>query len=138
MDDAALFFRRALRVQCHEPFKDFGIRRSVWPAVGGGHGGVEFVVQTFERGNQSPVVDKFFLFRERFPGADFIEDVVKAGERDAVLGLHLFAVRVQRFRQFADARFLFFPAQRKRKRIKAIRLYINRVVAVSNPSPRRN
>ena len=39
----------------------------------------------------------------------FFEDVVKAGERDAGFGLHLFAVRVQRFRQFADAAFSFFP-----------------------------
>ncbi len=57
MDDAALFFGGALGVQSHEAFADFGGGQRHGPAVGGGDGGIQFVVQSFEHGDEAPVVD---------------------------------------------------------------------------------
>ena len=81
-------------------------------------------------------MDQFFLVGEFFTGADFFEDVVKAGEREAVLGLDALAVRVQFLRQFADGLFLRLAAKRKRKRIKAIAICCRRGSS-SNASRRR-
>ena len=119
VDDAAFFLGGALGVQGDEPFQNFRVGQGGGPAVGGEHGGVEVVVQLFQDGDEAGVVDDFFLVGEFFTGADFFEDVVKAGEREAVLGLDALAVRVQFLRQFTDGLFLRLAANWKRKRIEA-------------------
>ena len=61
MDDTALFLGGAFGVQGHEAFDDFGVGERDRPAVGGEHGGVQFVVQLFEHGHEALVMDEFFL-----------------------------------------------------------------------------
>jgi hypothetical protein len=55
----------------------------------------------------------------------FFKRVLKAGEREAVPGLHPLPVRVQFLRQFADAFFLRLAAKGKGKRIKTARFIVN-------------
>ena len=74
------------------------------PAVGGGDGGVEFVVELAEDRDEAVVVDGLFLGGEGASGAEGGEDVVHRREREAgVLGLDAFAVGVECFAQGPDA-----------------------------------
>jgi len=108
------FLGDALGVHGDESFKNFRVRQIGRPAVGGEHGGIEVVVQLFEHGHQPFVVDQFFLVGEFFTGADFFKDVVKAGEREAVLAWRACGVRPIP-PQFTDGLFLRLAAKRKRK-----------------------
>ncbi len=104
VNDAALFLRCPFRVQFHEALQNLGIGQGGGLAVGGEDGGVEIVVELLEDGHQPLVVNELFLVGERFPGAEFFEDVVKAGEGEAVLRLHALAVRVEFFGQLAECK----------------------------------
>ncbi len=94
-DEAARFLGGALGVQGHEARQDFLVAQRPRPAVGVRHGAVEVVVELLEDGDEARVVNQLFLGRERFVGAEFFEDVVKAGQGQAVLGLGALAVGVQ-------------------------------------------
>jgi hypothetical protein len=123
-DRAGGFFGGAGGVEGDEAGEDFGVVQVGFgvavaePAVGGGDGGIEFVVKLAEDGEESGVVGGLFLRGECGGGkravtsaggasrhgidgampssAQFFEDVIHRGERKAgVLRLHPLAVRVQ-------------------------------------------
>lgn len=88
------------------------------PAVGDGDGGVEFVVELAEDGDEAGVVGGGFLGREGASGAEGFEDVIHRGERKAgVLRLHPLAARVQFLPQGPDARLWRFVARGEGKRV---------------------
>ena len=102
-DEAARFLGGALGVQGHEVRQDFLVTQRPGPAVGVRHGAVEVVVELLEDGDEAGVVNQIFLGRERFVGPELFEDVVEAGQGQAVLGLGALAVRVQLLRELANA-----------------------------------
>ena len=63
------------------------------------------------------------------PIVEFFEDVVKAGEGQAVARLLAFAMGVEVLGKLADGIFLRIVAKRKRERIEAARIVLTRVVA---------
>jgi len=117
-DDSLLLFFVTLMIEGDEVGEDLVVGEGRRPAVGFEDGGVEVVVELFEDGNQTFVVNFLFLRgerrgrrpRERAPwaleGAEFFEDVVHVGECEVgVEGLLALAVGVERFGEVAD--FLF-------------------------------
>ncbi len=68
MDNALLFFGGALGVQGHEEREDFRIGQGDGPAVSGGDGGIQIIVELFKEGDKAPVVDVAF-FGDHFQGA---------------------------------------------------------------------
>ena len=94
----------------HQAFEQgFAVgRRQVLPAVGGEDGGVEFVVQLTQDGDEAGFVDGFVPGGQGFAAAQFGEDVVHAGQRQlGVGGLLALAVGVELFGQGGDAGLLF-------------------------------
>lgn len=65
-DFALLLFGAALLVQRHEAVQDLLIFQIGGPAVSGGHGGVEFVVQLAQDANEALPVDLFLVLVQRF------------------------------------------------------------------------
>ena len=70
----------ALGIEGDEAFEDLFVGRIVVPAVGVEHGGVEFVVQLLEHGDEAFFVDELFLGRQRrIAGADRLRRAVVHG-----------------------------------------------------------
>jgi hypothetical protein len=63
-----LFFPGPFAVEGDDLFEDFGVAEGGGPAVGGEDGGVEFVVQLFEDGDQPLFVDGFLFGGQPLPG----------------------------------------------------------------------
>ena len=84
--------------------EDGAVARDGFDAVGCCNGGVEFVVELAEDGDETLFVGELFFGVERGAGAEFFEDVVEVGERQLrVLGLLAFAMGVEGFGEFADS-----------------------------------
>lgn len=111
------------------------VGRAIGPAVGARYEGIEFVVEFLENQDKSLVLDALLLAVERFAAANLSQHVVDLGEREGgMLRLTRFTVRIQLFGDGADFEFEAAGAMRERERIEAAGFYINRVVALTEPS----
>ncbi|MEF8866516.1 MAG: hypothetical protein V5A20_12225 [Salinibacter sp.] len=110
---AFLFLRPPLGVEGNESLQDRLLGQPGVPAVRGGHGGVQLVVQFFEDADQPLLVDFALLLIQVLPGplrvilfqgaALLLEHVVERGHRQVVVDARApFAVRVQLRPEVAD------------------------------------
>lgn len=73
-------------------------------SVGFEDGGINLVVNLFEKSDETLGVDDFFFGVESFVGAEFFENVVKAGKGEVgVLGLASFAMGIKLLAKVAQA-----------------------------------
>ena len=134
--DASSFARSAFSATT--PFEDFSVRQRRRPAVGGEHGGVEVIVQLPQHRHQARVVNLLLFRVQGFAGAELLQDVIHARQRQArMLRLHSLAVRVQLFGDLANAVLCRCIAGWERERVEAAGVVVSRIVSDTEVAPRR-
>lgn len=95
-DEALAFLGAAFGVQGDDAGEDVGVGEVGGPAIGGGDGCIETVMQVLEQGDLPGVMDIPLGGGEGGVGAEFFEDVVEEGEGElGMCGEAGFAVRVE-------------------------------------------
>ena len=94
-------------VQRHQAGENFFVAQIDRPAIGLGHGGIEFVVNLPQHGNQPLLVNFLLFLGERFACTQLFQHVVHAGHRQLRMQFLLtFAMGIELFAKVANAGFL--------------------------------